>query len=176
MTPQRLVPGQRILCQIVEIYPLALVVSLPNQLLGHVPITHISGLLTERLEKIDAEEADSTSNPDEGDDDEDNSASGSSRAPDLADMFTVGQYLTAVVEEVRPSGARGSIDFSKRRDETTKAAKRAELSIAPEKANVGVAKRDLVSGFVRNCSFLPIFICLTCSLRRKEYLCCRQVS
>lgn len=151
MTPQRLVSGQRILCQIVEIHSLALVVSLPNQLLGHVPITHISSLLTDHLEKVDAEEADSTGNQEE-DDNGENNFGPSSDVPDLADMFAVGQYLTAVVEEVRPSGARSSIEFSKSRDETTMAAKRAELSIAPEKVNAGVSKRDLMSGFVRDSS------------------------
>jgi rRNA biogenesis protein RRP5 len=140
-----------------EIHPLALVVSLPNQLLGHVPITHISSLLTERLEKADTEEADSNGNQEEDYDDEEKSASGSSDVPGLAEMFTVGQYLTAVVEEVRPSGARGSIDFSRSRDETTKAAKRAELSIAPQKANAGVTKRDLVPGFVRGMLISPNF-------------------
>ena len=156
VTSQRLAPGQRILCQIVDIRPLALLVSLPNQLLGHVPATHISSLLTERLERVDAEEADSTGNQEEDGDVEEKSASASSDVPDLADMFTVGQYLTAVVEEVRPSGARSSIDFSKARDEVTKAAKRAELSIDPEKVNAGVAKRDLVSGFVRRMLYFYI--------------------
>jgi hypothetical protein len=163
VTSQRLAPGQRILCQILDIRPLALLVSLPNQLLGHVPATHISSLLTERLEKVDAEPADSTGDQEEDDDIEGKSASASSDVPDLADMFTVGQYLTAVVEEVHPSGARSSIDFSKARDEVIKAAKRVELSIDPEKVNAGVAKRDLVSGFVRRIS-ISIFGLLTGTL------------
>lgn len=73
-------------------------------------------------------------------------------------MFHIGQYLTAIVEEVRPSGARGSLDFSRSRDETTKGAKRVELSIAPEKVNAGVAKRDLVPGFVSSDAYADTLV------------------
>ncbi|KAF8323027.1 hypothetical protein DL93DRAFT_2049827 [Clavulina sp. PMI_390] len=146
---KRLLPGQRILCQIVQILPLALVVSLPHQLLGHIPITHISSLFTERLEKVDGGGSDDGEEDNASEDVEmaDGEAQASKDLPDLADMFYAGQFLTAIVEEVRPAGARGSLDFSKSRDETTKGAKRVELSIAPEKVNAGVAKRDLVPGF-----------------------------
>lgn len=121
-------------------------------MLGHIPITNISSLFTERLEKID-NPSNHNDDDDEGeeveDEDEENEEANSSKdLPDLEEMFHIGQYLTAIVEEVRPSGARGSLSFSRSRDETTKGAKRVELSIAPEKVNAGAAKRDLVPGFV----------------------------
>jgi rRNA biogenesis protein RRP5 len=43
----------KVLGQIVTVQPLGLVVSLPNQLLGHVPITNITSQLTAKLEKLD---------------------------------------------------------------------------------------------------------------------------
>lgn len=113
-------------------------------------------MFTERLEKV--EKASNASNEDGAEPDEDEEAEeDSSRSiPDLDELFYIGQYLTAIVEEVRTSGARGSLDFSRSRDETTKGAKRVELSIAPEKVNAGVAKRDLVPGFV---SVFSLYIC-----------------
>jgi rRNA biogenesis protein RRP5 len=48
--------GMKIFGQIVSILPLALIVSLPNQLYGHVPITNISSQFTELLERLDAQE------------------------------------------------------------------------------------------------------------------------
>ena len=41
----------KILGQVVSIQPLALILSLPNQLYGHVPITNISPQYTRMLER-----------------------------------------------------------------------------------------------------------------------------
>ena len=49
------------------VYPFLLIVSLPNQLLGHINITHISQQLTTLLESVT--EDDSVS--EDGDDDDD---------------------------------------------------------------------------------------------------------
>lgn len=75
----------------------------------------------------------------------------------MHDLFYIGQYLPAVVTEVRPAGAKGSIDLGKwSRDEAIKGSRRVELSIDPSKVNAGVGKADLNSGFVRF-PLLPIF-------------------
>ena len=77
-------PGQKILGQIISVQPLALIVSLPNQLLGHVPITNISTQLTAALEAMDVDESD------------DEDAPAQTAVPDLDDIFRPGQYIRAV--------------------------------------------------------------------------------
>ena len=48
--------GMKVLGQVVAVEPLALVVSLPNQLFAHAPITQVSSQLTHALESMgDAE-------------------------------------------------------------------------------------------------------------------------
>ena len=47
---KRLLPGTKILCNIQAIHPLALVVSMCDQMLGHIPVTSVSEKLTERLQ------------------------------------------------------------------------------------------------------------------------------
>ncbi len=79
--------GMKIFGQIMSIQPFALIVSLPNQLFGHVPITNVSPQLTSLLEK--------TENEDE-EDEESNSESGL-HVPSLSDIFREGQYVRAVI-------------------------------------------------------------------------------
>ena len=132
----------KILGQIISVQPLALIVSLPNQLLAHVPITHISAELTSRLDAMD--EDDQHSN-----DDEDREGSISdSQVPGLADMFCEGQYLRAVVSAIHPPGSSDVLGIGRVRDEVQKASRRVELSLQPERVNEGVIKSDLVKGFV----------------------------
>jgi rRNA biogenesis protein RRP5 len=57
----------KILGQVVSIGPLALVVSLPNQLYGHVPITQVSSELTSSLESMDVENDPSLDDDDNND-------------------------------------------------------------------------------------------------------------
>ncbi|KAF8519094.1 U3 snoRNP-associated protein Rrp5 [Hysterangium stoloniferum] len=136
---KRVVEGMNILCQIIAIRPLALIVSLPCQLVGHVPITQISTQFTKQLEALD-ESAENLS------DQEDDIR----RPPELFEMFRVGQYLRAVVTGVQPAGAsaRGVIGSNRRMDENERASQRVELSIIPDHINKGVSKADLTSGFV----------------------------
>ncbi|EJD51778.1 nucleic acid-binding protein [Auricularia subglabra TFB-10046 SS5] len=137
---KRLTPGMRVLCQVTQILPLGLVVSLPNQLLGNIPITHISKELTARLEAM--EEA-----MDEDDNDEDSSDAGpSSGIPELPDIFRVGQYVTAVVSTVHAAGT--SVDPMLKRPDVDRSSHRVELSLVPEEVNEGVSKRDLGPGFI----------------------------
>ncbi|KAF8640392.1 hypothetical protein AX17_000062 [Amanita inopinata Kibby_2008] len=147
---KRLSIGMKILGQVVSIQPLALIISLPNQLFAHVPITNISTQYTNMLESADevaelsvSEERDSE---DEGDGDDKRSPA-ALRCPELKDMFRVGQYVRAVVTAVHVSGNVMVPGISKSRDELVRASKRVELSLSPENVNAGVQKSDLRSGF-----------------------------
>ena len=130
----------KILAQISAIQPLALLVSLPNQLSGHVPITNISPELTHALEKMDVD-----SSAGEEDEEEEEKAAG---VPELGDLFTVGQYLRCVVTAVHAAGTTEGGMLGKSRDATEKASRRVELSLNPEQVNENVAKADLKPGFV----------------------------
>lgn len=129
----------KILGQIVTVLPLALVISLPNQLLGHVPITQISTHLTHCLETMDE---DKESVEDESDDDD------KSNVPDLSEIFQPGQYVRAVVTAVLAAASTDVSAIGRTRDETVKASRRVELSLSPDKVNSGVQKGDLRAGFV----------------------------
>ncbi|KAI0778417.1 U3 snoRNP-associated protein Rrp5 [Trametes elegans] len=136
---QRVAVGMKILGQVVAVEPLALIVSLPNQLFAHVPITHISTQLTHILENMDDAEMNAS-------DDEDDEGT-SSRIPDLYEIFRPGQYVRAVVTAVRAPGATDVAGLGRARDEVQRASRRIELSLVPEKVNAGVAKGDLRAGF-----------------------------
>ncbi|KIJ46379.1 hypothetical protein M422DRAFT_66742 [Sphaerobolus stellatus SS14] len=139
---KRITEGMKILCQIIAIQPLALIVSLPSQLFGHIPITHISTQLTKQLESMDEEN--------DADMDVDDEELASRRPPELFEIFRVGQYVHAVVTNVNPSGvsARDVVGLRRKLDEAERACQRVELSVVPEKVNVGVSKADLTAGFV----------------------------
>ncbi|KAF8913041.1 hypothetical protein CPB84DRAFT_1760205 [Gymnopilus junonius] len=134
--------GMKIFGQIISILPLALIISLPNQLFAHVPITNISSQLTERLERAEEEELKSTF-----DDDEDEEMSTDSDVPELTDLFSVGQYVRAVASAVHQRGTSDVTGLGKSRDELSKAGRRVELSLIPERVNSGVQKSDLRPGF-----------------------------
>ncbi|KAG6911579.1 hypothetical protein DXG01_011882 [Tephrocybe rancida] len=95
--------GMKILGQIVSIQPLALIVSLPNQLFAHIPLTNISTQLTKLLEK-EEESADEIS-----DDEDEDEKTPKSRIPELSEIFYEGQYVRGVVTAVH---AHGSTDVS----------------------------------------------------------------
>ena len=135
----------KILAQIVSIEPLALVVSLPNQLYGHVPISQVSSEFTSALESMDADD-ELPSDEEVGGVD-----AGTSRVPDLFDLFRPGQYLRCIVVAAHSAGATKTAAGSGRpRDDVEKASRRVELSLIPEQVNQGVVKTDLKSGFVSN--------------------------
>ncbi|KDQ17789.1 hypothetical protein BOTBODRAFT_29943 [Botryobasidium botryosum FD-172 SS1] len=148
---KRLITGTRILCQVVAIRPLALIVSLPHQLMGHVPITHISNLFTERLENMEEseeeEEGEEEQSEDESGDERAKTRKDKNKVPELHEIFKVGQYLRAVVTAVRPAGASAGVDLGRTKDEVEKASRRVELSVAPAQVNAAVSKRDLGPGF-----------------------------
>ncbi|EIW64233.1 uncharacterized protein TRAVEDRAFT_138819 [Trametes versicolor FP-101664 SS1] len=139
---KRVAVGMKILGQVVSVEPLALIVSLPNQLFAHVPITQISSQLTHILESEDDAE---------NSDDEEEEAS-ASRVPDLFEIFQPGQYVRAVVSAVHQPGSTDATGLGRARDEVQKASRRVELSLVPEKVNEGVAKADLLAGFALSAS------------------------
>ena len=132
----------KILGQIFSVQPLALVVSLPNQLLAHVPITNVSSQLTSSLEAMELDDDD----PEQNDDGE--STSGP-HAPDLHELFRPGEYVRAIVTAVHEQGSRGITGVAKTRDPVWNASRRVELSLVPDKVNEGIQKTDLRKGFVR---------------------------
>jgi rRNA biogenesis protein RRP5 len=141
----------KILGQIVSIQPLALIVSLPNQLFAHVPITNVSSQLTALLESIEQEDEESEEEDDEG-------RPRKSRVPTLFEIFQEGQYIRAVVSAVH---AHGSTDISgvlKSRDEVVRASRRVELSLLPEKVNSGVQKSDLSVDFASTISQQSMYL------------------
>lgn len=135
----------KILGQVMSVEPLALIVSLPNQLLAHIPITNITSQLTNLLESMDKEEPEDVS--DESDDDE-GGPSTRRRVPELFEIFRPGQYVRAVVTAVHAAGSTDTIGFSRTRDDSQKASRRVELSLFPVKVNEGVTKADVKAGFV----------------------------
>ncbi|KAI9461748.1 hypothetical protein HD554DRAFT_2323642 [Boletus coccyginus] len=135
---KRLIPGMRILGQVMSIQPLAIVVSLPNQLFAHVPITQITSQLTKRLESMN--------DVDDGELDDDKSEI-STQVPDLTDLFYVGQYVRAVVISTHAPGTTDVAGLGRVRDDAIKASRRVELSLLPEKVNTGVRKVDLKAGY-----------------------------
>jgi len=132
----------KIFGQVAAILPLALIISLPNQLFAHVPITNISPEFTERLEREDNEDSDSE------DDDEDEEKETKNLLPDLSELYTIGQYVRGVVSAVHQPGASDVSGVGKSRDAINKASKRIELTLAPDQVNSGLQKSDLKPGFV----------------------------
>jgi rRNA biogenesis protein RRP5 len=136
----------KILAQVVSVEPLALVVSLPNQLYGHVPITQISSELTSSLESMDVDDG-----PPSDEEEEEDSDAKASRLPDLFDLFRPGQYLRCIVLASHAAGTTTAGHGTTRaRDAIEKASRRVELGLIPEQVNQGVVKTDLKPGFVSN--------------------------
>jgi rRNA biogenesis protein RRP5 len=138
----------KILGQVYAVQPLALIISLPNQLFGHVPITNITSQLTQSLEALDEDEpmssAGSGSNGEGEGEDEALKA-----PPELSELFHPGQYVRALVSAVHAPGATDVVGLGQRaKDDVEKASRRVELSLLPESVNAGVAKADLKKGFV----------------------------
>ena len=132
----------KVLGEIVSIQPLVLIVSLPNQLFAHVPITEISTQLTSALDEDDA-----MSSSDDEDEEEDGRSK--HRIPELSQIFRIGQYVRAVVSAVHAPGITDPTGLSRARDAIQKASRRVELSLIPNKVNEGVSKSDLRTSFVR---------------------------
>ncbi|EGU12983.1 U3 snoRNP-associated protein Rrp5 [Rhodotorula toruloides ATCC 204091] len=142
---KRLIPGTKVLCQVVQVRPLEVTVSLPNQLLGHIPITNISSEFTARLEKAGEEDSDEE---EEEESDEEDELAADKGLPGLPALFHTGQYLIAVVTSTAVSDPTKPKLAGREGDETVRSSRRVELSVEPEKVNEGIAKGDLKRGFV----------------------------
>ncbi|KAI1824394.1 nucleic acid-binding protein [Xylaria intraflava] len=118
----RLVKGSLVLAQITEIHQLQIILALPNNLSGHVPITSISDVLSERV----AAEAEALDDDDESD------------TIDIKDIFEVGQYLRAYVMSTTEDN-NGTL---------TRPKKHIELSLRPEHTNTGLLGEELVENAV----------------------------
>ncbi|KAK5664339.1 hypothetical protein OQA88_562 [Cercophora sp. LCS_1] len=120
---KRLVRGSLVLGTVCAINNYDISIALPNNLVGHVPITMISNTLTQRLEAMEAR----VKNQEEESDSEDVGI-------DLNELFRVGQYLRAyVLSTIDESGPVGG-----------KSKKHIKLSLRPEDANSGLSAQDVV--------------------------------
>ncbi|CAO1631798.1 unnamed protein product [Sympodiomycopsis kandeliae] len=166
---KRLAPGTRLLCSIAAVHPLALILSLPNQLVGHVPITSISPLFTQKLHEAadadsDDEQSDEEMNYSEAEEAADRSTATvnnntkrtqlATGLPELRDCFKVGQWVRASVVSVQAPGVtkKGSAPGTQAH-EFDKESRRVELTLAPEAINDGLTPADVSKGFV-----LPVAI------------------
>ncbi|GAA5868775.1 hypothetical protein JCM3774_003888 [Rhodotorula dairenensis] len=144
---KRLIAGTKVLCQVVQVRPLELIVSLPNQLLGHIPITNISTEFTARLEAAGEDSSDEEEDEDEEEDsDEEDEEKASKGLPGLPALFHPGQWVVAAVVSSKSSDSKVKLG-GRDGDETVRASRRIELSVEPEKVNEGIAKGDLKRGF-----------------------------
>ncbi|KAI1144125.1 nucleic acid-binding protein [Hypoxylon sp. FL0543] len=128
---KRLVKGSLVLGQVAEINPLEIVLALPNNLSGHVPITAISDALNERIAAEAADEED-----EEGDAQED--------SLDLKTIFKTGQYLRAYVTSTIEESTADS----------AKPRKHIELSLRPALANTGLSDQDVIA----NCTVMATVV------------------
>lgn len=136
--------GTNVLAQIISIRALELIVSLPNQLLAHIPITAISSYFTASLQASATKAAagvDSDQEEDEESDDDD--------LPDLSSMFQVGQFLNAQVSSTKTTDvARKTLHQSQKADEQYRLSRRVLLTLDPAVCYAKMKKSDLVHGLV----------------------------
>ncbi|KAM7184664.1 rRNA biogenesis protein rrp5 [Rhypophila sp. PSN 637] len=121
---KRLVKGSLVLGQVASISALELAVALPNNLIGHVPITAISDTLTQRLQTQADEDGDEDMDEDEND-------------VDLESIFEIGQYVRAYV--------MSTIDESAEKPGRGKGRRHIELSLQPQLANSEMSDQDVVT-------------------------------
>lgn len=125
---KNLTPGVSVLGQVVMVAKTQLAIALGDNLVGHVPITAISDELTAQLEKYEA--AIESLDEEEEDEDESNGNVLSIKPdfPKLESLFTVGQWLRAVV--IAGDEAQKGIT----------------LSIEPQLTNAAMEEADLAPG------------------------------
>ena len=109
--------------------------SLPNNLTGYVPITSISKVLEQKIERLLNEDQEDGETDEEDDD-----------TWDLKNYFYLGQYLRAFV--VSTGGDEASASSGSK--------KHIELSVDPKQANSGLTKSDLVVDTAVQASVLSV--------------------
>ena len=124
---QRIVPGSMVLGQVSKINAHDIALSIPNNLIGYIPLTSVSKILNRKIEKLLDDDDTSDGGHDLEDDTEQDTI-------DLKDYFYLGQYLRAYVVSTEADRSGGS----------SRSKKRIELSVDPEQANSGLTKSDLL--------------------------------
>lgn len=130
----------KLLVRVVSIRPVSLVVSLPNQLLGHIPITQISTKYTDLLDSYEKDDRTSLSGDGEV-------SQHGSCIPELDDLFKPGQFLAAVVIAVHSRAGIHQIRENSK-DELLRASQRVELSTIPSLVNDSITPEHLINGAV----------------------------
>ncbi|PYH44000.1 putative rRNA biogenesis protein RRP5 [Aspergillus saccharolyticus JOP 1030-1] len=136
---KRLVPGSMVLGQVSSISVHNIGISLPNNLTGYVPLTSVSRVLDEKIEKL-LKEDDSDKEDEEDEEDEEG------KSLDLHKYFYLGQYLRANVVSVGSNAA----------DASAKNRRRIELSVDPRQANAGLSKSDLIANTAVQASVVSV--------------------
>lgn len=138
----------RILGQVVQIHPLHVILSLPNQMLGHIPLPQVTHQLTERIEKL-PDEGDSEDEQEDCEEEEESPEVAAKSIPELQDIFRVGQYVQTIVTTVHAAGTTApNTDLGKPRNETDRGSRRIVLSTIPKEVNNEISGKDLVAGYV----------------------------
>lgn len=136
----------RILGQVIEIHPPHVVISLPNQMLGHIPLPQVTDQLTERIDKLSDEE---DSADEEEASEEELAEVAAKRIPELQEIFRVGQYVHTIVTTVHAAGATApNADLGKPKNATDRGSRRIVLSTVPREVNKEISRKDLVVGYV----------------------------
>ncbi|CAG8413254.1 unnamed protein product [Penicillium salamii] len=131
---KRIVPGAMILGQVSSINAHDICLSLPNNLVGYVPLTSISKGLEDKIEKMLNDDAE---------DDEDSS---DDESFDLKEHFYLGQYLRAFVVSTGNNPE----------DPKAKSKKHIELSIDPRQTNTGFSKSGLLANSAVQASVVSV--------------------
>lgn len=145
---KRLTPSTKILARVHSVLNLHLILSLPNQLLAHVPITEVTDSLTHLLTKDekDSEDAMSDVQAEAEADESDEEADGD--VPELHQLFTPGQYVLTTLTQSYPSESSNRAFLTLYPpSEVVRLASRLEMSLVPGKVNKDVSKLDVVKGY-----------------------------
>ncbi|KAJ2781535.1 rRNA biogenesis protein rrp5 [Coemansia javaensis] len=152
LTAKRLTEGALVFGYVASIRELELRVSLPNGLVGTVPITSVSPELSALVEKA-AEGAEDSGDADEGEDGMD--VDGKDDPLDLRQRFFVGQFVKCAVAGVSDASSKDSKDGTSaaapgQRAKATSA--RIELTLEPEEINRRIDPDDICEGMVLTAS------------------------
>lgn len=123
---KNMIPGAEVLGQVRAIKSNGLTLAIGDNLLGFVTLTSVSDEVTEQLEKYAAGQ-ESSDEEDEGDDGNNATTSFKPEMPKLEKLFTLGQWLRAVV--IASDGP-----------------KQINLSILPSQVNTNIQEEDLSIG------------------------------
>ncbi|KAH3669200.1 hypothetical protein WICMUC_005039 [Wickerhamomyces mucosus] len=132
LTFKSLIPGTLVLGQIQSINRLDIVISLPDNLVGFVPITSVSEIITKELEEFDDDSEDSDSEEENTRNVE--TSENKKKFPNLSKIFRIGQWLRAVVVD-------GTLNSKNKKNQK----KRIQLSIESSKVNKNLEDDDLVA-------------------------------